>query len=282
MVCQPILMARELSIRREPMNPFKSVFDFGVCRFTVVRNCCQIKGSTMPTLQVVMTGVSPKSSNDKKQASRTYGGLSEAERVLERRERFLEAGLDVFGRVGLRGATVRGLCKAAGLTERYFYESFEDTDDLFCAVYEKQTAVLRDFFIAEVPQMPRDLHARVRTALDLYYSMMRDERRVRVLYTEVMGASPRVSAMHNANVLMGAQMAAFLLRTDNPELVLSDDQALCLGYAINGACTTLVVQWMAGGYAQDQRLVVESCSTIVFGTVNELRRQTEALRQSRD
>lgn len=235
----------------------------------------------MPSMQTSMTSLPRKSTSDKKPASRTYGGLSESERVLERRERFLEAGLEVFGTIGLRGATVRGLCKAAGLTERYFYESFEDTDDLFCAVYEKQTAVLRDFFVAEVPRLPRDLESRVRAALGLYYNIMRDERRVRILYTEVMGASPRIASVHNANVLLGAQMAAFLLRTDNPELALSDDQALCLGYAINGACTTLAVQWMAGGYVQEQRLVVESCSTIVFGTVNELRRQTDALRLTR-
>lgn len=233
----------------------------------------------MPPMPALMTSSSRKNAPDKKHVPRTYGGLSEAERVLERRERFLDAGLEVFGTIGLRGATVRGLCKTAGLTERYFYESFEDTDDLFCAVYEKQNTVLRDFFVAEVPRLPRDLSARVRAALGLYFDMMRDERRVRVLYVEVMGASPRVTTVHNASVLLGAQMAAFLLRTDNPELDLSNDQALCQGYAINGATTTLAVQWMAGGYALDQTLVVESCSTVVFGTVNELRRQTEAARQ---
>jgi len=70
-------------------------------------------------------------SSDKKSSKRTYGGLSETERVNERRERFLEAGLEVFGSLGMRGATVRKLCKEASLTERYFYESFTDTDALY-------------------------------------------------------------------------------------------------------------------------------------------------------
>lgn len=206
----------------------------------------------------------------KKTKPRTYGGLSEAERLAERRERFLAAGLEVFGTLGLRGATVRGLCKAAGLTERYFYESFEDTEALFCAVYDKQVAALRDYFVAEIPRLPRDLNARVRAALGLYFNMMRDSRMVRIMHVDVMGASPRISAMHEANARLSVQVAAFLLRSDNPELELSNELALGLGIAINGACTTMAVQWMTGGYTLSQDIVVESCSLLVFGTMSEL------------
>lgn len=221
-----------------------------------------------------------KSSSPRKSRTRTYGGLSETERVLERRESFLAAGLDLFGSVGLRGATVRGLCKAAGLTERYFYESFDDTEALFCAVYEKQVATLRDYFVAEIPRLSRDLKERVRAALGLYFTKMRDERMVRVMYVEVMGASPKITAMHDANVRLGAQFAVFLLRSDNPELEISNELALALSFAINGACTTMAVQWMVGGYTLDQSVVVESCSLVVFGTMNELERLANAQKQA--
>ena len=38
---------------------------------------------------------------------RTYGGLAMEERVAARRARFVEAGIDLFGTQGFRGATVR-------------------------------------------------------------------------------------------------------------------------------------------------------------------------------
>ena len=54
-----------------------------------------------------------------------------------RRARFIEAGIEVFGQQGLRGATVRGVCAAAGLTDRYFYESFPSLEALLQAVYQQ-------------------------------------------------------------------------------------------------------------------------------------------------
>ena len=67
---------------------------------------------------------------------RRYRGVSEAARQAERRQRFIEAGLTVFGSRGYHSSTVRSICSEAGLTERYFYESFANSEDLLCVVYE--------------------------------------------------------------------------------------------------------------------------------------------------
>ena len=52
---------------------------------------------------------------------RRYRGVSEEARQAERRQRFVEAGLTVFGSRGYHSSTVRSICAEAGLTERYFY-----------------------------------------------------------------------------------------------------------------------------------------------------------------
>jgi len=44
--------------------------------------------------------------------------------------------VDVLGGAGGGALTVRGVCRAAGLTERYFYESFDDRDVFVRAVYD--------------------------------------------------------------------------------------------------------------------------------------------------
>ena len=68
---------------------------------------------------------------------RPYRGVDAADRLAERRARLLEAGLDILGSDSdLTELTVRGICRQAGVTARYFYESFTDKDDLVASVYD--------------------------------------------------------------------------------------------------------------------------------------------------
>src|SRR3569623_2122422 len=81
-------------------------------------------------------------------STRPYGGLAKAERVAPRRARFIAAGIELFGTQGFRGATVRGICAAAGLTDRYFYESFASLEALLAEVY----GTVRDGFARSLPE----------------------------------------------------------------------------------------------------------------------------------
>ncbi|MBJ7353180.1 MAG: helix-turn-helix transcriptional regulator, partial [Rhodococcus sp.] len=60
-------------------------------------------------------------------AGRAYGGESAADRDDRRRRQLLDAGLRVFGSVGYRAATVRGLCREAKIADRHFYQYFDKT-----------------------------------------------------------------------------------------------------------------------------------------------------------
>ena len=209
---------------------------------------------------------------NKKPSSRTYGGLSNEERKAERRERFLEAGLELFGTVGIRGAKVRALCKEAGLTERYFYESFEDTDALFIEVYKQQVQSIQEYFVNELQNMPgEDLETRTRYCLRLYFEIMRDERLVRALYVESAAGSEKVVAMHRENTQLQVSWAAMLIKSDNAALAkLPDDIASGAAMAINGAIINMTVQWMLGGYSLAISTLVDCCYLVVMGTMQEL------------
>ena len=71
--------------------------------------------------------------------ARPYAGVDAADRLATRRYRLLEAGLDLLGadRPDPAALTVRGICSAAGLTARYFYESFADKDEFVSAVFDR-------------------------------------------------------------------------------------------------------------------------------------------------
>src|SRR5215212_10332014 len=68
---------------------------------------------------------------------RRWRGRSASERTAERRERLIEAALEVFGSRGYSASTVRDVCREAGLTERYFYESFPNREALLGALADR-------------------------------------------------------------------------------------------------------------------------------------------------
>ncbi len=53
-----------------------------------------------------------------------------------RRDTLVAAGVQLLGDESGPAVTVRAVCRAAGLTERYFYESFADRDEFVRAVYD--------------------------------------------------------------------------------------------------------------------------------------------------
>lgn len=68
------------------------------------------------------------------QVVRGYGGISAADRRTERRNKLLAAGRQIWGESGVTEVTVRGVCTAAGLTSRYFYEQFPNREALLFAI----------------------------------------------------------------------------------------------------------------------------------------------------
>lgn len=68
---------------------------------------------------------------------RPYRGVDAAQRLAQRRQNLLEAGLQLLGAGGDPAElTVRAICAEAGLGVRYFYETFSDKDDFAAAVYD--------------------------------------------------------------------------------------------------------------------------------------------------
>jgi AcrR family transcriptional regulator len=66
---------------------------------------------------------------------RSWAGSTMDERRARRREQLVRAARDLLG--SGETVSVRAVCRSAKLTERYFYESFEDRDELAVAAYEQ-------------------------------------------------------------------------------------------------------------------------------------------------
>jgi AcrR family transcriptional regulator len=65
-----------------------------------------------------------------------WSGVPLEDRQALRRDELIAAGVDLLGGEAGPALTVRAVCRASGLTERYFYESFSDRDEFVRAVYD--------------------------------------------------------------------------------------------------------------------------------------------------
>jgi AcrR family transcriptional regulator len=132
-------------------------------------------------------------------AVRTYRGASAEERRAVRRARLLEAGLDVVGEVGVLGVTVDAVCARAGLTKRYFYETFTDRDDALDAVADDVYGRLHAATVAALRGGSGDERTRAMTAVEVFAGTLDADPRVARLYAESPG-HPRLLARRDAAV----------------------------------------------------------------------------------
>ena len=148
------------------------------------------------------------------QTGRVWGGMTNAEREERRREQLLEAGLEVFGVRGWHGSTVLDLCRAARLSQRYFYDHFASREELFLAVVDRVAEQVEEVVRAASTARGQTPQARVEgvlTALaDLFTA---DPRTVRVALVESFATEAlraRRAALIAAFGALGARLMATL------------------------------------------------------------------------
>lgn len=120
--------------------------------------------------------------------STRWAGVPAADRRAARRDLLLDVALELLGTEGWAATTVRGVCQAARLNPRYFYESFDDLDALAVALYDRLVGELAEQVRAAVDAAGRDRRAQLRAAVECTVRFVdEDRRRGRVLYVEALG-----------------------------------------------------------------------------------------------
>lgn len=204
-------------------------------------------------------------------ARRRYAGRSSEERIQARRARFLAAGRQCFGTVGFRKTTVRLLCAEAGLTDRYFYESFDSVEALLVAVYnELVDAMEADILAALVAHPDSPLEIRIRHSIDALFQQAQDPLRARIIWFEVLGVSPGSEAIYNVTLRRFAELLFRLAKALLPPWPQSDAvvRMACLG--LIGAASEMAKDWPVSDYEQPRETLVEALMLMFRGLVTTL------------
>ena len=190
--------------------------------------------------------------------ARRWGGTTLADRRAARRHALLEAGLDLLGADEPSALSVRAVCRRAALTERYFYESFADRDELVAAVYDLVVDEARTTLVEATQglQRPADI---ARAAVDSMVRLIVDDpRKGRVLlvapFTEPTLADRGLRAIPEGMSLIRAQLS--------PRTSAAERDLIATGYT--GALMSLFHAYLAGQLPVTREQLVDHCVRLLL------------------
>ena len=186
---------------------------------------------------------------------RIWGARTADERHAARRERIIRTAIKVYGEHGYRNASVKAVCVAAGLTERYFYESFSNGEDLlrqcFLAVENDLLASMR----AAAHREASSVSERARAALLVYLDQIRrDPVTARVFLIEMANVSPAAEALVSESLDRFGSLLMEVLGAD-PRFESPPSPLLLRG--VVGGGLHIIQAWAATGYAESIETVAD-------------------------
>jgi AcrR family transcriptional regulator len=191
--------------------------------------------------------------------TRNFRGQSAEQRQAERRERLIQAGITSFGERGYHGVTVREVCAEAKLTERYFYESFENMQALFMEVFAKVSLAMKQEWLRALAVSPRDPSSLVEAFLRAFLKFIsEDPRRARIVLYEsrTVGENMLQFAEHTvddyANTMRGFILLLF------PDAATSGFNIDFLAHALVGANSYMAGRWMRENFKTPLEEVLQS------------------------
>jgi AcrR family transcriptional regulator len=197
---------------------------------------------------------------------RSYRGIAHAERSDDRRRRLIAAGVQVFGSVGVRRATVKAICVAAALTERYFYESFPAMEVLLVECYrETATIVLGDAERAAMAAGP-GVAERMRAALNSYFRFIKTHREAaRLVLFELVGVSEALDPVYHAELRHSSELIGRLLFEGPPQRSAQGLSTELLAAGVMGAVYELAKEWANSGCTRPRVHLVNNCMALALG-----------------
>jgi len=208
--------------------------------------------------------------------SRTYKGATPQQRVEQRHAQLVDAAVDVFGTIGYRAATIDHVCARAGLSKRYFYESFTDSEALLLACYQRCADEIHQAMVAAVIEAGDTVDAQLRAALTGYFGAIdADQRRARITLLEILGVSATIDAAYEAQTERFANSVQALAASSFEGSALTKAQLHIIAQGIIGAITTIAMQWLLGHRRRPRTQLIDATHVLVSAVLDRLSNDTK-------
>ncbi len=196
--------------------------------------------------------------------SGVYRGVPAEERVAERRARLMEATLAVWADP-TTSTTMTRICAEAGLSERYFYESFRNLDEALTAVLDAVAAEIDERSTRASEAAGDDPAERVLASVRAFVELLlEDPRKGRVTIIEA-GAMPALRDRRTALLHHFARRSAEEARAlwDSPRRSAHDDEIA--GALFIGGMAELIARWLSGSLEATPDEIVDAAARSFLG-----------------
>ncbi len=195
---------------------------------------------------------------------RTYAGRSAQERKDARRRALLDAGLELIGTQGWTQTSVRGVYQLAGVSPRFFYESFESLDALAVAVYDEIVSEATTNAIAAVSAAGADRHDQAEAAIRAVVDDLReDPRRARVVFVEALGSE--ALARRRRQTLRELSSVIEALGEASYEVLPPDPLTKVTSALLAGGIFELLVAYTDGSIEVSEEQLIGDAAALVVG-----------------
>ncbi len=198
-----------------------------------------------------------------------YAGCSSEERQKLRQEQIIAAGIRLFGSLGFHNTSVRAICGEAGLTSRYFYESFESTEALLITCYQQLMSDFHQKLLLTLKEST-DINDFINKGLYCFYREVSNPAFAQITMLEVLGISDRVDVIHMGQTRSFGLLMIDTLATSRFAVNVPRARLEALGYSVCGALAFSAIDWMKSGYRLSIDDVVANSRMILSGVVGQL------------
>jgi AcrR family transcriptional regulator len=182
------------------------------------------------------------------QVTMPFKGVSADDRRIDRWNRLVGAAFEIAGIEGAGALGVGRVCLAAGLTKRYFYESFASLAELQSAVVDHAIAAMSE---RVDPFRPTGTGAPPQAWLEAFVgALVDDECLARVLLAETHGGA--LSPFRHQ--IIDVAIAGMAPPGSNPQ---ADLRARLVAYAQIGTLSELCLAWHQGQLAMERATLVD-------------------------
>jgi AcrR family transcriptional regulator len=195
-------------------------------------------------------------------SSRGWAGTTLADRRADRRRRLLDVGLDLLGGQGSAAVSVRSVCRAAQLTDRYFYENFSDREALLLAVYDEVATEAGQVLVDAVGSAASHEYEPVaRAAVEAFLDLLtEDPRKGRVLLLE-----PLTDPTLGTRGVALSPAFAEIIRAQLAGADAADAQLTAT--ALVGAMANLFIRWLDGSLPVGRAELADYCVRLLVASM---------------
>lgn len=162
--------------------------------------------------------------------------------------------------------TVKDVCQEAKLTERYFYESFKKSEDLFQTIFLKMIEELQQNLMQAVIKAAPDPEKMVDAGLRALLTTLKDDPRLaRIVYVDAV----LVQELHNQATIQETlaqfdrMIQAFVMLT-MPQIQHHENELSLIATGLNGYVTQIAIRWVMGGFEQSLEQVLTACRIVFY------------------